>query len=889
MNWTGGALSRSRHANPKVSLSVKQKNHFAKARVKLQNGQRPSPPEIQYFDFGEWKPECGVHNDQLSNSVIKGSPSQTTLDQYENVQGVVRKLKSLRSRKEGNKRKRSIINDTEGHVLPSGIAIPPISPTIITSRLPSSSSPIQAEPSERNRLRISTSSRSDELDPPASLDSVEAKRRKLLQESDWVGVERQKRISKPVKMKFTDAKDRDLIGRRRPLNDCTVENRWTVQGSRPMKIPRLESDSEKPRGLHRALADEYWSASGISIRIGSAATNEEPMSEEMLDCDLSPGAVQLSSPSVKTFDCDITGPPANPQHRRCKATAPSAFMKKSSEPFRSRFSPEKVEPSGIAQLVEAATIADDDNLSLSEDKLRLPEDYHFPEPEPGCRLVFERTPQPRGQISEFNNGSSPFVRDFALPKGHLSLATSEQPVSPEDRSALEQQISEHGPVGDADRNTSPLSIATSRYMQELENQSFGPGGPRLFAKNMASEAATARVQPFDGTDKTEGNRGIVGDRQPKNPAQPDVIQDKENIQPTEDEDEIWRDFIDLDDVNDLHPSQEQPTCEHKPCATAISSVPEREQVLHQASANSNVPEVPPPSRDDDELVWKNFIFSDSSPNNDEWVIEEPASSESPPDDQISTYNPARTQPSMIAEVATSPVKQNPHLMDEVMLDDSTPVRDDASRYAHAPTSSAWSPETTENVSNMPQDVSSYYPSDSPDRSSDPTTASPAAHDTTQSHPSSDQPLPKTRNPRISNPSSLLVEASHSPTGPTPYNNNKNNNPSSSDELSWTPSRLPAPPPRKEKIVFKKPSRYVGERANEAPQPVHLGRNVSKGKGGKEKRNRNRNGKKTSLAEAVERAKRKVSGKGRRESRDEGGGREEAEAEAEADRDEIVDD
>ncbi len=885
MNWTGGALSRSRRANPKVSLSVKQKNHFAKARVKLQNGQRTSPPEIQYFDFGEWKPECGVHNDPLSNSVKKGNPSQRTLDQYENVQGVVRKLKSLRPRKEGNKRKRSIINDTEGHVLPSGIAIPPISPTIVTSRPPSSSSPTQAESSERNRLRISTSSRSDELDSPASLDSVEAKRRKLLQESDWVGVERQKRIPKPVKMKFTDAKDRDLIGRRRPLNDCNVENRWTLQGSRPMKIPQWASDSEKPRGLHRGLVDEYYSAGGISIRIGSAATNEGPISEEMLDCDLSPGAVQHS------------GPPANPQHRRCKATAPSAFMKKSSEPFRSRFRPEKVEQSGIAQLVEAATIVNDDNLSLSEDKLQLPEDYHFPEPEPGYRLIFERTPQPYGQISEFNNGSSPFLRDFALPKGHLPRATAEQPASPEDRSALEEQISEHAPVGDADRNTSPLSIATSRYMQELENQSFGPGGPRLFAKTMANEAATARVQPFDGTDKTEGNRGIVGDRQPKNPAQPDEIQDKENIQQVGDEDEIWRNFINLDDVNEFRSSQEQPTSKNKHCATVVSSVPEREQVLHQASANSNAPEAPPPSRDDDELVWRNFIFSDSSPHNDEWVIEEPASSESPPDDQISTYNPARTQTSMIAEVATSPVKQNPHLMDEVMLDDSTPVRDDASRYAHAPTSSAWSPDTTENESNMPQYISSYYPSDSPNRPSDPATASPSAHGTTQSHPSSNQPLPKTRNPRISNPSSLLVEASHSPTGATPYNinnnNNSNPNPSSSDELSWTPSRLPAPPPKKEKIVFKKPSRYVGERANEAPEPVHLGRNVSKGKGGKEKRSRNGNGngKKTSLAEAVERAKRRAAGKGRREGRDEGGGREEGERETEeeTDRDEIVDD
>ncbi|KAL9126373.1 MAG: hypothetical protein Q9175_007929, partial [Cornicularia normoerica] len=389
MNWTGGALSRSRNANASASLSAKQKNHFAKARVKLQNEQRPSPPEIQYFDFGEWKPRRGEHDDRRSSPVKRWVSRQRTLDQFENVQGVVRKLKSLRPRNEGNRRKRSVINDTEGHVLPSGIAIPPISPITISSRPSSSSSPVQCQPTPEwtaKRLRTSTSSTRDEPEPLAVLDSVDAKRRKLLQESDWVGVDRQRRMSKPVKMKFTDAGDRDLIGRRRPLNGSAVQNRWNVQRSLPAKIPPIAAYSEKRRDLHRGLGEEYCDADGISIRIGSAATNKGPVSDEILDCYQSPGPVQRSSNSPKALNYDNAVLTPKPQHRRRGVSYPSAFRDESSELFRSLFSPEEVEQPGIAQLLEAATIPDTDDFSLAEDELRLPEDYHFPEPEPEFRL-----------------------------------------------------------------------------------------------------------------------------------------------------------------------------------------------------------------------------------------------------------------------------------------------------------------------------------------------------------------------------------------------------------------------------------------------------------------------------------------------------------------------
>ena len=377
MNWTGGTLSRSRNINAKASLSVKQKKYFAKARIKLQSGQRRSPPEVQYFDFGEWKPESSVRDHRHSDRGKERVSSQRTLDQYQNVQGVVRKLKSLRPKDEGKKRKRSVINDAEGYVLPSGIPIPPISPTIIGSHSAARPSPIQAEPTKTRvveQFRTSTSSISDDLYPLAALDSVETKRLRLLQESDWVGIEKQRCLSKPVKMKFTNAEDRDLIGRRRPLKGSAAQNRWNVQGPRPMKIPLMEACSER---------DDDWGPDEMSIRIGSTATSKGPIVDEMLDCYQSPELANLSARPAHSYENKSMRDTPRSQHWTLEATNSLGLRRETSEPFRSLFSPEEIEQSGVAQPVEASTIADDNSLSSTGDELQLPEDYTFPGSERG--------------------------------------------------------------------------------------------------------------------------------------------------------------------------------------------------------------------------------------------------------------------------------------------------------------------------------------------------------------------------------------------------------------------------------------------------------------------------------------------------------------------------
>ena len=611
MNWTGGTLSRSRNINAKASLSVKQKNYFAKARIKLQSGQRKSPPEIQYFDFGEWKPESSVRDHQRSDLVKQKVSSQRTLDQYQDVQGVVRKLKSLRPKDEGNKRKRSVIDDAEGSVLPSGIPIPPVSPTIIGSCSAASPSPTQAEPTKKRvveQFRTSTSSTSDDLYPLAALDSLETKRIRLLQENDWVGLEKQRCLSKPLKMKFTNAEDRDLIGRRRPLKGSAARSRWNVQGPRPMKVPLMEPCGDKR---------DDWAPDEMSIRIGSTATTKGPVIDEMLDCYQSPELANCSAPPMQSYENNSRRDTPRSQHWGPEAANSLSLGREVSEPFRSLFSPEEIEQSGVAQLVEASTITDDSNLSFAGDELQLPEDYEFPGSEPEFRLVFEQTPQRRDQTSEFDYRNNPTIHDFALTEREPQKVAVEQTVPLGDHNVLEDRNWHNAGIEEAISSTSPLSIATSRYMQELENQSFPDVIPRAFAKSAADRAAPTRVGPVLDRNLAEDDREANSNPEPESPVQHEVAKEEQNTHPTEDDDEIWRNFIDLEGTR--NPQSSQATATDLP-PTAAKASPQPHQTPSQPPTTSN----PPPAPEDDELIWQKFIFSSPNPKNNEWIIEEAA-------------------------------------------------------------------------------------------------------------------------------------------------------------------------------------------------------------------------------------------------------------------------
>ncbi|KAL9592300.1 MAG: hypothetical protein Q9179_006850, partial [Wetmoreana sp. 5 TL-2023] len=252
MNWTGGSLSRSRKRNN--NFSVIQKKHFAKARGALLNG-RPPPPRIDLSFF-----QAPARDGKVSGSMaVAGHPhrehqsSQLTLDHYENVRPVVRQLQSLRPRhtSRANVRSRHTVSQRP-------LRFPDASGRRSSqARNPSSHSSARSQ--DHDPETPSSGARNSTVDPP--VDELEVKRRELLGTSDWMGLEKMK----PVKIKFPDAEDRDLIGKRR----CVERNNPAVTSLQHLNRRPVVNTYEKLNML-RASSRTLSSPEKIIIHIGSS-------------------------------------------------------------------------------------------------------------------------------------------------------------------------------------------------------------------------------------------------------------------------------------------------------------------------------------------------------------------------------------------------------------------------------------------------------------------------------------------------------------------------------------------------------------------------------------------------------------------------------------------
>lgn len=248
MNWTGGALPRSRNSNAKASLTAAQKKHFAKVRGKLLNGPRSSP-DLDFSVFNHAKSTDEPRTQRSPRSLEKKAREdlQTKLKNYEQIASVEHRLSSIRPRH-------------NPHGSGSREALQP------ESRLGSASlrrqSPASSMEGAREDCKPSIRQQHDRVrnpDVPAETttaeDSLATRRQELLRKQDWVGLAN----SKPAKIHFTKLKDRQLIGKRR-----------RVEGT---ESGLLQQQVFKRRAIQNH-ARESSDFEGISVRIGTRDSGE---------------------------------------------------------------------------------------------------------------------------------------------------------------------------------------------------------------------------------------------------------------------------------------------------------------------------------------------------------------------------------------------------------------------------------------------------------------------------------------------------------------------------------------------------------------------------------------------------------------------------------------
>lgn len=842
MNWTGGSLSRSRKQN--ANLNVIQKKHFAKVRGQLLNG-RPPPPRLDVSIFQGLQQDGKVHSPMVSTSTRhhERQRSQMTLDEYENIRPIVRQLQSLRPRHARRK-------------TPS----PPIEP-----QPPSQSAePNQSSSTQFTQAKSRTqtnpyrgSSRSTRSDfgatgfPPA-IDELEVKRRELLGTSDWVGL----RKIKPLKIQFPDAEDRDLIGKRRRVD--TDQNRAVGAIPAPTQNWRPVSNAYEKLNMRRANPSMLSSPSGISIHIGSSdhsslqkvrqdsrrrqeSDHDARKSDEMLfddqgsarDAMRKEGSTQDSfrqsehASDEMLFDREWSGiaSPLNVepaidscQHPHHPSDQSPMIIHPTASTMSSGFETEYSD-----ELQHAGEVLCDPRIASVGSALDCSVPVVNERPFEYARTIL-RGPKPEHSIDHRRDSNK---------------------INPSGQNEGDQFVEQTAP----ERTKRPLQTDQLNAVERFTSQSqTAPQGKqtleRSFAKATAQELAelfpcketfeeiSQKVNHGRHLDRIQGAgkpESIGKDSQPENNKRDQIPKSTEQAQ---------------DHIAEAQNQQGTPSQTLQP-----SSSPSKDPIPVTTKTLSNTPTPAPtitnpnpqtqhlvsqpvdPTREDDELIWRTFVFGTDSPNDDGWIFDRTAPKTSPPPLptlRVESSSPIpTTNPQNQTSNQSSPLQQTqPSLLAEASSSSLNSTREQAPTsppHSSSPTRALPLPSSL----NLPPSLSSHadpHPSTSPPKTQHSTQAQPAI---------------------------------------------------SSDELALSSSPRPA-------VVFRRPRRYVGDSASPmGAQPIRLGvREKKKG------RKRDHEGEEKGDGEAYgERLK------GRKKRRGEWRGevREVMEEVGEGEADEIVDD
>ena len=643
MNWTGGGLSRSRNA--KGTLSAKQKSYFAKARAKAQNGKSPRPG-MQSFDLGDWKPTVKIASSPHSEGqILKQSSTQKTLDDFENVQPLVQRLNTLQPRHVSSKRKRTPLQSPNGHAdQRRGEASNPIA--IGSSQSCSSGFSSKSQTVEPQTRRSSSANNMDTT-------SFEAKRQRLLEMNDWVGLHRP--LAEPVKMTFADPVDRDLIGRRRKIDHHppTGGRRMASRGANPFV--------RKPGDIITAH-DHYDSVDNISVRIGSAVDRSvgegtarssvgrrersSVFSDELLDNGAPASSHRASVPSSAPTWPRSASVRSSDYGRRDVVT-PSAFMDVSAceSPLHSRG---YVDGQSLfsSPVKEFEGFGDDDGR-LQRSDFESP----FEQPPTGSKLVFESSPRRYFPVPENGQAYSP-VQDSPIigtpPPTVLPdlSAAPESPGTPQRRTSSKRR----GPKADdfddrkfprrvIERSPDQIKAAT----HAIENVDLFDGAPPK--PGLPDEHYLLQVSKNSHTKMDNGEHHACR----KIETQPQTLSTLTQEKNLEQRNSTLLHAQDYPrSSQDYSPPQiNEADINHEPIKCSPPSIKPLDKETLEAP-------------EDEEAAWRKFVFGDEASENEDSQHHGTASQDScSPND-----HPSFTQPSLIAEVGTSPLKQNPHLADE---------------------------------------------------------------------------------------------------------------------------------------------------------------------------------------------------------------------------------
>ncbi|KAL8733886.1 MAG: hypothetical protein Q9166_001874 [cf. Caloplaca sp. 2 TL-2023] len=679
--------------------------------------------------------------------------TQMTLDEFENVRPVVKQLQSLRPRRTPGATSRSLLSESQAP-LRSGEGYSTVSSR---TKEPFSYGSRNDRIADAGVIKSVTQSTTT---PPA-LDELEAKRRELLQTFDWVGLE----TMKPVKMKFAEAEDRDQIGKRRLMKgNYNIANHVVHQNRRPV------IDAHEKLDMLRAHSSKLSSPDKISIHIGSthrgSPTSQRslnssnggnnlhtPMSECMLFED------QSLAPAVKRGSVLTQGI----IHGSINSSDEMLFDRERSDVVSQPFNEPAVVNEGLGRqpshnrtcvMACGAGLPTTYTISSSSETEHS-SGHQASEVESDEHHARRRTSSAN---SRFQYPRDPAVRG-AFKFARLDPGDTLGDIKETSYVQLEHRDNKESWL---ERQRIPL-----RDDQNIRNRQMSQSStPDHGAKDNGCPSAQATTQTFLDFSPLAGTFRGVPVKKLKNENsdnQTSETQYRDLIQPQSVEAQQRRSTEPLKSQGDLgtqfsHQStQERGTPAGAPSKATSTALPLAPFTPNRLPEPQTVPQAPiDPTPEEDELLWRTFVFGTDDPTND-WTFEDPIPKPKP-------KPPPKPHSSSPLPPAFNDMNESPRLTTQpsVLVEASSSSSPTKAREIH-------------------------------------TTSSP-------SHPSSPH---KTQH-------SIQAQASSSSPTPNQPTRTEIQSTTSSDPLSFSPSRLLHPP-----VTFRKPSRYTGD-SQESIAPVRLG-------------------------------------------------------------------
>ena len=486
----------------------------------------------------------------------------------------------------------------------------------ISSREPSSS-PASAR-SERCASRQACG-------PEPEIDGIEAYKRRLLGMKDWIGIEH----ATPPKINFRAVEDRELIGKRRRLSQIPDFERRLPP---PQRVKRTDFFTQNHQ--HPQPFQDFLSQANISVRIGSAvdrsvrhpslvhgaATQRSGISSDEMLLDDEPNVQREAYPN----------PFLESQPRYLEVSSPRSSVGGSVLPSDNNFLPtpfrKRVQPHGVTQQTSPhfnRPLSSDQSPGLSEDGRQAQ-----------SLGLNERHPVAQKTLEESNEREAETIRHGQ--DVHTESQPADEPDTP--------HSSNVSVVGNtADDST---SLETGSMITQPAEQAFNEVKPD-------SDPTQEEAEDLPEVPK---ERGLAA----------------------EEDEEMWTKYVNL---NPDEPLQDLPPTP-KDTNANVSTNHGQNISTHNitgkyGSANVTSAQTRQPIPDE-EAIWRSFVFGDGDMTN-EWTFDDPILKlKDLNDNTIPPSSPlARAQMSTAAEVGTSPILQNPHLLAE----DDAPAAQEADASA----------------------------------------------------------------------------------------------------------------------------------------------------------------------------------------------------------------